>query len=183
MRNTKDKIIQFWFEETQPQQWFQNNSDFDAQIADSFAETYDMAENDLFKEWERDAGGCLALVIVLDQFPRNMFRGKAKAFATDHKALLISKQAIHKGFDQILSPVKRRFLYMPYMHSEHFQDQKKSLELFGALQDIDPIGYKHAKRHYEEIEKFGRFPYRNAALGRESEPDEIEYLKTLYHHN
>src|SRR5690606_35231277 len=114
--------------------------------------------------------------VVLDQFPRNMFRGSAKSFATDGKALLIAKQTVSKGFDLLVPPEKRRFIYLPYEHSEAMNDQKKSVELFARLKAEDPIGYEYALRHHEVIEKFGRFPHRNAVLGRESTPEEEEYL-------
>lgn len=178
MRDTKEEIIEFWFEETAPQQWFQVSDIFDAQIIDHYLDTYEMARDGKLDEWAVDAEGCLALCLVLDQFPRNMFRHAAKAFATDAKALLIAKQALHKGFDQVLTPVKRRFLYLPFEHSENFQDQKKSVELFKTMQADDPLGYEYALRHMHVIEKFGRFPHRNKALGRTNTPEEDEYLST-----
>ncbi len=178
MRDTKYEIIHFWFEETDPQQWFQSSSAFDEKVRDRFGVMYDMAKDGLCNNWAVDAEGALALIIVLDQFPRHMYRGTPAAFATDQDALLIAKEAIHKGFDQILEPVKRGFLYLPFQHSEVLSDQKKSLELFGAMADENPAGDMYAKRHYVPIEKFGRFPHRNEILGRESTPEEIEFLKT-----
>ncbi len=179
MKDTKSHIIHFWFEDTAPQQWFQINPEFDALVSAEFSEIYEVAAAGDCADWKIDAPGCLALSLVLDQFPRNMFRGQGKAFATDKDALIISKHAIHRGFDQILTPMKRRFIYLPFMHSESLSDQKKSVELFGTMQVQDPMGYEHALRHYREIENFGRFPYRNKALGRENTPDEAEYLKEL----
>jgi uncharacterized protein (DUF924 family) len=179
MKDAKQAIIHFWFEETKPQQWFQINPEFDEEIKKRFLSQYDMAAKGLCDEWKKDADGCLALCILLDQFPRNMFRGQAKAFETDKQALLISKHAIHRGFDQILNPSKRRFIYMPFMHSENLNDQKRSVELFGNMQVEDPMGYEHALRHQREIERFGRFPYRNAVLNRSNSEEEDEYLKTL----
>lgn len=179
MKDNRQSIVAFWFEETKPQQWFQINPEFDQTIKDRFSGTYELAASGVCDEWKKDAEGCLALCIVLDQLPRNMFRGTEKAFETDKKALLISKHAIHRGFDQILVPMKRRFLYMPFMHSENLNDQKKSVELFGNMQVDDPMGYEHALRHYREIERFGRFPYRNKALSRENTPEEDEYLKNM----
>lgn len=179
MKDNRQNIISFWFDETQPQQWFQVNPEFDQVIKERFAETYELAASGVCDEWKKDAQGCLALCILLDQFPRNMFRGDKKAFATDNQALLVAKHAIHRGFDQILVPMKRRFLYMPFMHSEHLNDQKKSVELFETMQVEDPMGYEHALRHYREIERFDRFPYRNKALARDNTPEEDEYLKDL----
>ncbi len=178
MRDTKHEINHFWFEELEPQQWFQSSDQVDAEIAERFTVNYDMARDGLCNKWAQDAEGALALIIVLDQFPRHMFRGTPKSFETDQDALLIAKEAIHKGFDQVLEPVKRGFLYLPFQHSEELHDQKKSLELFGAMAEENPAGDMYAKRHYVPIEKFGRFPHRNAILGRASSEEEIEFLKT-----
>ncbi len=177
MRDTKQEIIHFWFEETQPQQWFQKSPDFDALVRNRFSTIYEMAKDGLCNNWSSDAEGALALVIVLDQFPRNMFRDTPAAFATDEQALLAAKQAIAKGFDQILEPVKRGFLYVPFQHSENMNDQNRSVELMGAMQYDNPAGYDYALRHRVVIEKFGRFPHRNKILGRENTPEEEEYLK------
>ncbi|MBI1300092.1 MAG: DUF924 family protein [Alphaproteobacteria bacterium] len=177
MRDTKNEVLKFWFEETQPQQWFQKNDAFDADIRDRFMVTYDMARKDMCQDWARDAEGVLALVIVLDQFPRNMFRGDPKMFATDSKALLIVKEALHKGFDHILPTVKRRFVYMPFMHSEELKEQKRSVALFESMKEDEPLSYEYALKHMEVIEKFGRFPHRNVVLGRESTQEELGYLK------
>ncbi len=176
MRDTKQEIIHFWFEETAPQQWFQKNSDFDDQIRDRFLVTYEMARDGLCDGWNRDAEGCLALCILLDQFPRNMFRGEADAFSTDGKALLVAKYAVSNGFDQVLHVTQRGFVYLPYEHSEKMEDQKKSVKFFEKMKKDDPLGYDYALRHMELIERFGRFPHRNARLGRKSTPEEEEYL-------
>lgn len=176
MRDTKQEVLSFWFEETMPQQWFQKNDSFDAEITERFMVTYDMAKKDLCADWTKNADGVLALTLVLDQFPRNMFRDSPKAFETDDKILLIIKEALNKGFDSILSPVKRRFMYMPFMHSEKLKDQKKSVSLFERMKNDDPMSYEYALKHYEVIEKFGRFPHRNKVLGRESTDEELNYL-------
>lgn len=176
MRDTKQEVLRFWFEETKPQQWFQKNDSFDMEISERFMVTYDMAKKDLCADWTRDADGVLALCIVLDQFPRNMFRRTPKAFETDEKALLIAKDALHQGFDAVLSPMKRKFIYMPFMHSEDLDDQKRCVALFEAMKDDDPMSYEYAVKHMEVIEKFGRFPHRNEALGRESSDEELLYL-------
>lgn len=177
MRDTKSEILSFWFEETQPKQWFQVNEDFDQEIRDRFLVSYDMAQQGMCDGWQRDSDGCLALCILLDQFPRNMFRGEARAFATDHQALLVAEYALKHNLDQVLSPIKRRFIYLPYEHSENLDHQKLSVDLFAGIRDDDPLGYDYAVRHKEVIEKFGRFPHRNKALGRSSTKEEIEYLE------
>jgi uncharacterized protein (DUF924 family) len=176
MKDTKEEILYFWFEETQPAQWFQKNDAFDQQILERFLVSYEMAEDGLCDGWNSDADGCLALCILLDQFPRNMFRGMPRSFKTDGKALLIAKHTVAKGFDQVLPPMQRRFVYLPYEHSESLSDQKKSLELFETMQSEDPMSYDYALRHYEVIERFGRFPHRNVILGRDNTPEEEEYL-------
>lgn len=176
MRDTKQEIIRFWFEETRPEQWFQVTESFDNLIRERFAATCDMAGEGLCDSWSADAEGCLALVIVLDQFPRHIFRDRPEAFATDRKALLIAKHAISKSFDQLLDPVKRGFLYLPFQHSEDLHEQNRSVELYGAMKEENRTGYEYAVRHQEVIEKFGRFPHRNYILGRESTPEEEEYL-------
>lgn len=176
MKDGQQEILNFWFTETQPQQWFQKNEEFDQKIKENFLEIYEMARKGLLDDWKKDADGCLALVILLDQFPRNMFRGSPQAFATDSQALLIAKHAVGKGFDQILEPVKRGFLYMPFQHSESMADQKRSVELFGKMKEDNPVGYQYAQRHYDVIDEYGRFPHRNKVLERENTPEEEDYL-------
>jgi uncharacterized protein (DUF924 family) len=176
LRDTKHEIVHFCFEETEPRLWFQRSDEFDAIIKDRFAMTYDMAKDGLCNGWNVDAEGCLALCLVLDQFPRRLFRGTAAEFETDEKALLIAKQAISKGFDKIINPEKRFFMYIPYEHSERLSDHKKNLEHFKSMEDDNPVAYFVAQRRYAVIEKFGRYPERNAALGRENTPEEKAYL-------
>lgn len=176
MRDIKAEILHFWFTEVQPQQWFQRNPDFDRMIRDRFMVTYDMARDGLCDAWQDEPQGCVALCVVLDQLPRNMFRDDARAFLTDGKALLVAKNTVGRGFDMLVSAAMRRFIYLPYEHSESLSDQKKSVELFGKLKNEDPTGYDYALRHYNVIERFGRFPHRNAILGRDSTPEEEAYL-------
>jgi len=111
---------------------------------------------------------------VLDQFPRNMFRGSAQTFSTDGRALAVASVIVERGFDRLLSPAERTFAYLPFEHAEELAAQRRSLELFRAR---DPDNLEWAKRHHEIIERFGRFPHRNALLGRASTPEEIEFLK------
>jgi uncharacterized protein (DUF924 family) len=176
MKDSREEILHFWFEETEPQQWFQKNTDFDQAISERFTVTYNMARDGLCDGWNRDAKGCLALCILLDQFPRNMFRGTPKSFATDEKALLVSKYAVSKGYDQLLIPTERLFLYLPFEHSESLNDQKKSVELFATMKNYNELYYDYALRHMDVINKFGRFPHRNIILGRDNTPEEEEYL-------
>lgn len=176
MRDIKQEIIHFWFEETPPALWFQKNDDFDKQIRDRFSSAYKLAADGLCDGWRNTADGCLALCIVLDQFPRNMFRGHADAFATDAKALGVAKFAVARGLDQTLPVSQRRFLYLPFEHSENMADQERALSLFKSIQAEDPLGYDYAVRHYEVISGYGRFPHRNAILGRKNTPEEDEYL-------
>ena len=176
MRDSKQDILHFWFVESQPAQWFQRNDDFDALIRDRFLSTVQMARDGLCDSWADQAEGALALCIVLDQFPRNIFRDQATAFASDEKALEIAVGAIAKGFDRIFVPLRRRFFYLPYEHSEHMEHQDRSVDLFGTMRDSDPVAYEYALRHCDMIRQFGRFPHRNAALGRESTKAELLYL-------
>lgn len=179
MRDTKHEINYFWFEETEPQLWFQRSADFERQIRDRFLVTYDMAKEGLCNGWASDADGCLALCLLLDQFPRRIFAGTAAAYETDEKALLFAKQAVHNGFDQVFPHERRFFLYLPFEHSEEAHDQKKNLELFKAMDKENPVAYHVAQERYEVFERFGRFPERNAALNRESTDEELKYLEEL----
>ena len=176
MIDAKQDILSFWFEKTQPAQWFQVNPEFDESIRLRYHDQYEKASMGIFDDWKNDPDGCLALCILLDQFPRNMFRGSPKAYATDSKAIVFSKYAVSKGFDQVLSGVKRRFLYLPFEHSENLNDQRKCVELFEKTKKDDPLGYDYALRHLKVIEQFGRFPHRNAVLGRTNTPEEEVYL-------
>lgn len=176
MKDTVQDILHFWFEQTKPVQWFQVNSDFDTAIRDRFGDVYEQGAMGIFDDWKTGPDGCLALCILLDQFPRNMYRETPKAFATDGKALVVAKLALSKGFDQVLSPAKRRFLYLPFEHSENLIDQRKCVELFEKMKNDDPLGYDYAVRHLKVIEKYGRFPHRNAILSRANTPEEDTYL-------
>jgi len=169
-------ILHFWFEETPEKDWFQGGEAFDAKIKERFRSVYDSAAAGAFESWAEDAQGALALCIVLDQFPRNMFRGSAQAFASDDHALRVARQAVERGFDRELSPVQRRFLYLPFEHSEDLADQKRSVALFETIREEDELGYDYALRHLDVIERFGRFPHRNAALGRTNTAEEEDYL-------
>ncbi|MCC6598117.1 MAG: DUF924 domain-containing protein [Alphaproteobacteria bacterium] len=177
MRDLKHEIIHFWFEETAPQQWFQKSPDFDALVRERFGAAYERMRENPDETWAGNAEGALALCIILDQFPRHMFRDTPEAFSTDALALSIVKQALTKGFDQVLEPVKRGFLYLPFQHSEDLAEQERSLKLYTAMKDENPAGYIYAVRHHDAILRFGRFPHRNVVLGRENKPGEAEFLK------
>jgi uncharacterized protein (DUF924 family) len=176
MRDIKAEVLDFWFVETQPQQWFQKNELFDTLIRERFLMTYNMAKQGICDNWAQDPSGAVALTVVLDQFPRNMFRNSPQAFETDEKALLNAKAVLAKGFDKLVPLAQRRFLYTPFMHSENLSDQTNSLRLFEAMKADDPMSYDYAVRHYDIIKKYGRFPHRNKILGRDNTEEEDAYL-------
>ena len=179
MRNSKQDLLNFWFMESDPHLWFSHSEKFVENIRDRFGVTYTLAKDGLCHDWAFDASGALALCLVLDQFPRRLFRGTCEAYQTDETALLIAKQAIHKGFDQILPHEQRFFLYLPFEHSERLADQKRNLELFKSMEHENPVAYNTAQRHFETFERFGRFPDRNEALERDSTPEELEWLENF----
>lgn len=169
-------ILHFWFEETSPQQWFVKDEAFDQLIRDRFSDIYTQAASGQLDAWVKEPEGALALVIILDQFSRNMFRGSEKSFATDNKALEIAKNAAQAGLDKKLdSDIQRIFLYMPFMHSESLQDQAEGIRLFKHVNNPTTLDY--AVQHRDIIARFGRFPHRNQVLNRPSTLEEIEFLK------
>lgn len=159
--------------------WFVKNPAFDQDIHSRFQLVYEQAVAGAFDDWQATAEGCLALVLLFDQFPRNMFRGTPQAFATDDRALAIAQKALTQGFDQALPVVQRWFLYMPFEHSENLEHQRRAVELFDPLRNNpDAAGtYSYAVKHLAVIEQFGRFPHRNQILGRASTPAEQAFLK------
>jgi uncharacterized protein (DUF924 family) len=157
-----------------PQRWYAKDDAVDAQIRRMFLPLYRAAAGGLLADWEGDAERALALVIVLDQFPRNMFRGSAAAFAADPLARAAAGRAIARGFDRHFALPERRFLYMPFMHSEALADQERSCELCREAQDQDGLAY--AEQHAGIIRRFGRFPHRNKLLARETTPQEQAFL-------
>lgn len=181
-----EAILTFWFgiqgsnEYGKPQKfWFVKDLELDLKIKNMFESIYLRAKAGELDHWSQEALGCLALIIVLDQFSRNMYRGKPQAFVTDSQALVLAEYAITKEYDRVLLPVQRWFLYLPYEHSENLANQYVAVELFSTLID-DPdsqSSIEYAKRHFEIIQDFGRFPHRNQILGRESTPEEIAFLK------
>jgi uncharacterized protein (DUF924 family) len=161
----------FWFEDVGPDQWWRGGDAVDKLCRDRFAALYAEKRQLPPSSFLGDPLTALAGVILFDQFPRNMFRGNADQFATDPLALAIAKGAVERGFDDQLEPRERGFLYMPFQHSENIDDQNRSLLLFTALGDQKQLDYAH--KHHDIIERFGRFPHRNAMLGRAPRADEI----------
>jgi uncharacterized protein (DUF924 family) len=181
------EVLDFWFgREDEPdygefrEAWFRKDPAFDADVTERFADLYQEAAQGDLDGWREDAESCLALVIVLDQFPRNMFRGDGRTHAADGIALESSKYAVEHALDRELPAFQRMFLYMPFMHSENREDQRHSVELFELLADEPgaPDVTSYAVGHREIVERFGRFPHRNGILGRETTPEEAEFLQT-----
>jgi uncharacterized protein (DUF924 family) len=157
------EVLDFWFSHGWDD-WWKGSEAFDAEIKEKFALTWARQSRRTVDSFLGSPREALAAVILFDQFPRNMFRGHADQFATDHLALQIARAAIDKGYDDGMSAPERGFLYMPFQHSEELKDQIQSLLLFSALGDPEMLHY--ARKHHEVIERFGRFPHRNDALGR-----------------
>ena len=163
-------ILKFWFG-LDRQQWWKADPALDHQIKQRFLKLWAEKRELPVECFLGDPLTTLAAVILFDQLPRNMFRGDAQQFATDHLALAIAREAVDRGLDEELQPWERGFLYMPFQHSENLDDQNRSLLLFTRLGDDYQLGY--AKKHHDVIKRFGRFPHRNAMLGRAPRPDEI----------
>lgn len=170
-----EDVLSFWFDEVGRENWFRSTKELDETIRRRFGALHERLSADLHAETPREPRAALAAVILFDQFPRNMYRGTAQAFSTDDLALRIAREAIERRFDDEMSPDQKRFLYMPFMHSEISADQEHAVMLFKALGDEESLRY--AIEHRDIIERFGRFPHRNRALGRTSTPDEIAFLE------
>jgi uncharacterized protein (DUF924 family) len=169
---TPETVLSFW-REAGPDRWFEKDDAFDAEIREKFLATYEAAARGELAGWEVSAESALALVIVLDQFPRNMFRGDARTYATDERARRTANLALKRGYDLDVPEDERSFLFLPFMHSEDLNDQNRCVELYRAAKDES---LSHAERHRDIIRRFGRFPHRNAMLGRDTTPDEQAYL-------
>ena len=169
-------IIQFWRDEVGEAHWFDNDPKLDARIRTRFEVLWQSARGGALDTWLATPEGALALVIVLDQFPRNMFRGRADAFASDPGARAAAKRAIDAGFDKRVPTVLRVFFYLPFMHSEDMADQDACVALIAERLGTSSSNYPYALGHREQIARFGRFPGRNAALGRASTPQETVFL-------
>lgn len=184
MKTPRD-VLDFWFgRETDADygqyrmNWFQPGDAFIEQAREGFTSVYQRAHEGELESWQETPEGALALVLLLDQFSNLINRGQAGAFESDEAARAATKRAIERGFDQEFPELFRWFFYLPLEHSEHLDDQRASVELFRALtpNEQNAIGLDYAQRHLRVVERFGRFPNRNAALGRESTPEEIEFL-------
>ncbi len=167
-------IIKFWFGEIEPDSWWKKDEAFDQQIRERFSAIYQQAANCELFEWRQDALGWLAEIIILDQFPRNMFRDKAQAFATDKLAVILVQEAVANQVDRELTAPQKSFLYMPLMHSESTLIHETALELYN--QPGLEFNLDFEKKHKAIIDRFGRYPHRNAILGRESTDEEVEFL-------
>lgn len=184
-------ILNFWFGlETADsygdyrKAWFVKDADFDRQIKAQFLDDVHRARVGDYDDWRSTPKSAVALLILLDQFPRNIYRGDPRSFATDAKALGVARSLVDMGADKLLIPVQRFFVYVPFEHSEELADQDRCVALMRSLNEEFPDldsglkgGLDYAIRHREVIERFGRFPHRNEILGRESTPEEIEFLK------
>ena len=180
-------ILEFWFGAPDSpelsrnrRQWFEKSDTFDGLIRERFLATHEAAAAGRLDGWADRPLAALALVVALDQFPRNRFRGTPRAFATDAGALAVARGIVSRGFDAAYAPVQRWFAYLPFEHAEDPVAQAESLALFDGLRSdtasAGTLGY--AMRHYAAIERFGRFPHRNVILGRASTPEELAFLAT-----
>lgn len=169
------EVIKFWFEEIEPSQWWVKDKNFDELIRKRFLEVHGKAIRCELFAWRETSLGALAEIIVLDQFSRNMFRDSPQSFASDQLALALSQSAIARGIDAELSTEERRFLYMPFMHSESLIIHSVAESLFSKLGIPSSLEYEH--KHKAIIEKFGRYPHRNKILGRASTPEEVDFLR------
>ncbi len=195
-KDKQARILDFWFGNIVnaavpppelSRMWWAKDKKTDQYIRDNFEPGLISAREGRLQEWENTPLGTLALIILLDQFSRNIYRDTPGAFSQDGQALGIAARGIKKGFDRELPPVMRVFFYMPFMHSEDLEMQERSIALFGALErdftsppelaKMLSSNRDYAERHYAIIERFGRYPHRNGILGRESSPEEIEFLK------
>lgn len=176
MTHSAQAVLDFWFSpEVQPY-WFARSDALDQQIQTQWRDMYEAASSRALDHWQESPESALALVLVLDQFPRNLFRNSPRAFGTDAKALHIAKDSVTKGFDQQVPKERRNFYYLPYMHSEALPDQQACVALFEQLGN--EMGLDYAWQHLRIIERFGRFPHRNETLGRQSSTEELAFLQT-----
>jgi uncharacterized protein (DUF924 family) len=183
-------LLDFWFgdaehpeREHHKQVWFRSTAEFDAAVRENFAADHDKAMAGAYAAWEAAPLSTLALVMLLDQVPRNIFRSTPRAFHSDHLALATTNRALACGFDQQVPPCWRLFFYLPLEHSENLADQQRGLDLLLAIPPVEgrPGDGKMTRLHLEIIERFGRFPHRNAILGRESTADELAFLIECEH--
>jgi len=171
-------VLEFWLAPANRPQWFKKEPAFDEEVRRRFEAVHERAAAGRLVSWQETPEGALALLLCLDQFPRNMYRGTPRAFATDEKARLVADWAVDRGFDMAFKDEQvRLFFYLPFEHSEDLDDQHRAVELTRQRCPTDPEILRYAILHRDVIEKFGRFPHRNAILGRRNTPGEEEYLK------
>ena len=179
MNERVKKILDFWFIDSKPEDWFKKNDMYDKKIRSLFWEDYNKATKNEYDDWQDDPSECLALVILLDQFSRNLFRDKKEAFDQDHKARLAVNQGIYLGHLQVLNETERLFFLLPLIHSEELIDHERAYALSDKYlknhPDIEKIK-KFWADHTRAIEKFRRYPHRNKILGRQSTDEEIDFL-------
>lgn len=173
MRSSHD-ILNFWFVAHGPEDWFAGKPEFDAEIAERFTSTHAHVAQGEAWEWRAKPRGRLAEIIVLDQFSRQLFRNRPEAFAQDKMALVLAQEIVGQGLDMQFEQPQRGFIYLPFMHAESAAIQSASVRLYEALGDEDQLNF--AVEHRKVVERFGRFPFRNKALGRESTPEEVAYM-------
>ena len=172
-----ESVLSFWLDDVGPKGWYLQDEALDAEIRDRFLKTWEAASQGRFSLWLTYPSGSLAYVILMDQFPRNMFRGEGKAFSSDRAALAAAKCAVDKGWDLKIDEPARQFFYLPMMHSENLCDQERCVRLMCQnMTDGDASNLLHARAHREVIRKFGRFPYRNEALSRPTTEHEAAYV-------
>lgn len=169
---TAEDVLAFWFAD--PARWWKKNAAFDAEVRERFLALHESIDRGDHEDWLETPRGALAYVVVLDQFSRNMFRGSARSFASDARARSAARRAVDRGDDGGMSVDERSFLYMPFMHSEDVADQDRACALFASSR---PDQARYAEMHRDMVRRFGRFPHRNALLGRASTPEEEEFLK------
>ncbi|MDP2086559.1 MAG: DUF924 family protein [Gemmobacter sp.] len=172
------EVLDYWLGELGPDGWYAAGDELDAEIRDRFADVWQAAADGGLDHWVDGPAGALAFLVVTDQFPRNMWRGTARAFATDAQALAAARRAIAEGWDMAAPEPERQFFYLPLMHSEAMQDQEDCIGLIvERMPETGASNALHARAHAEIIRRFGRFPYRNAALGRETSAEEAAFLE------
>ena len=173
---TAKSIIEYWYSDRIKSQWFNSTKELDQEIKNNYEGIWKSTIRGEYDNWNENAEGCLALVIILDQFPLNMFRDDVKSFSTESMAVKVTKNAIKNNFDQVLKKEQLAFIYMPLMHSENIGDQNLSVSLFEKAGLVDNLRF--AKHHRDIVLKFGRFPHRNKILNRQSSEDELDYLNS-----
>jgi len=176
MNITPSEILEYWYSDDIKKYWFNSYPALDREIRERYEKIWEAAKKGELAHWQSSPEACLALVIVLDQFPLNMYRGEAKSFSTENMAIEMARYAVKRGFDKEINQSMLSFLYMPFMHSENLDDQNLSVKLFTDAGFESNL--KFAEHHRDIIKRFGRFPHRNKALGRMSTPDEIAYLNS-----